>query len=231
MARPEWNKEDTYPVGWNDWSYSRWAWEFLRRNTKFQEACERLLNAPEERQRAMARSFGLLEFKYFKEPHRDGNGCFWLPEAICKVHPGKDKVINAMVRLNPGEVALVFDLNLVGKVGMSTLDAQLCNARAILEQNRQEFGIQERSSKVTKRSLFRLLRVYDGVVYSGNSVASVARELEPDNFKAINGRTSDLSASATKRVGDQLKRAIRMVEDDYILLPSRDYIQNRSKRL
>ena len=230
MARPEWNKVDTYPQDFNDWTYSRWAWEFLRRNVKFQEDCERVLHGSLEQRRTMARSFGLAEYKYFKEPHLVGDRCIWLPEAICKYKPGGDKEISTMIRLKPGEVALVFDLNLIEQVGASTLDAQLYTARTVLEEYRIQFGIKERKSKVTKRNLFKLLRVYDGVVYSENKPAVVARELYPDDFKATNGRASDLAASATQRVADQLKRAKRMVGEDYILLPSRDYIQNRSKK-
>lgn len=230
MARPEWNKEDTYPADWNDWSYSRWAWEFLRRNKKFQDKCEIVRDAQVGPQRAMARAFGLAEYKYFKEPHLEGNGCLWLSAAICKYHAAHEKETRTMLSLKPGEVALVFDLNLVGKVGLSTLNAQLYAARAILEGYRLAFGIGEDKSKVTKRNLFRLLRVYDGVVFSDNKIATVARKLDPDDFKKIDGRTTDLAASATQRVGEQLERAMRMVEMDYILLPSRDYIQNRSKR-
>ena len=230
MARPEWNKEESYPANLNDWSYSTWAWEFLRRNTKFQEGCERVLNAPVGPQRAMARSFGLAEYKYFKESHGGGSVCLWLTEAICKFNASKDNEISTTVRLKPGEVALVFDLNFIGRVGLSSLDAQLHAARSILEEYRSEFGIEETRSKVTKRSLFKLLRVYDGVVHSKKRPAEVARELYPDDFKIIDGRTSDLAASATKRVTDQLKRAKRMVESDYLLLSTRDHIQNRSKK-
>ena len=230
MARPEWNKEESYPANWNDWSYSRWAWEFLRRNTKFQEHCERLLNASAGPQRAMARSFGLAEYKHFKEPHEAGARCLWLPEYFCKFSASKDKEISAMFRLKPGEVALVFDLNLIGQVGKSALDAQLHTARSILEEYRVEFCIEEKKSKVTKHNLFKLLRVYDGIVHSGEKAAVVARRLYPEDFETVAGRSSDLAATATQRVVDQLKRATRRVESDYILLPSRGYIQNRSKK-
>ena len=122
MARPEWNKVDTYPQDFNDWTYSRWAWEFLRRNVKFQEDCERVLHGSLEQRRTMARSFGLAEYKYFKEPHLAGDRCIWLPEAICKYKPSGDKDISTMIRLKPGAVALVFDLHLIEQVGVSTLD-------------------------------------------------------------------------------------------------------------
>ena len=229
MARPDWNDLTTYPKNPESWSFSRWAWEFLRRNEKFQTACDAESNMSAQQRQTTAREFGLTEYKHFKEPHGSGAKCIWLSESICKYELGTNQGDRFELTLNRGEVALVFDLMQVKVGGLAAIDAQLYTARTTLIEFLKEIDEKPASRRVTKDGLFELLRVYDGVDHSGKSQSEVARVLYPEAFvETLNG-SDDRAEGARKKVHDQLKRARKMVASGYLALPSRDYRTDRSK--
>lgn len=230
MARPDWNDLSTYPKNPESWSFSRWAWEFLRRNEKFQAACDAESNSSALQRQTTAREFGLAEYKHFKEDHRFPTKCIWLSESICKYQLGFDKGDKVEFTLNRGEGALVFDLMQVKVGGLAAIDAQLYTARTTLIEFLEEIDEKPASRRVTKDGLFEILRVYDGVVHSGKLQSEVARVLYPDAFvETPTGQSDDRAEGARKKVHDQLKRAHKMVESGYLALPSRDYRTDRSK--
>jgi len=49
----------------NKWSYRKWAWEFLRRNTSFIAECKRVRNGTEADRQAVADQYGLKKFKMY----------------------------------------------------------------------------------------------------------------------------------------------------------------------
>ncbi len=232
MARPTWNKLETYPANPKTWSFSRWAWEFLRRNPEFQRRCDLVMNAQSGPRRGMAREFGLAEFKHYKESHAHGeNECLWLSEAICKYDAANnDRSKSVEFSLKRGEVALVFDLMQIKKVGLATIDAQLSAARAVLLEYFEKLGEIAPKKRVSKEGLLNLLRVYDAVDYENIPQVEVAKLFYPEYFKPVAGGYDDRAEYARGKINDQLKRARKMVESDYLYLPSRDYRQNRAKR-
>lgn len=230
MTRPEWNNLGSYPKLAQSWSFSHWAWEFLRRNQGFQAICDAKSDAPSNERQMAARKYGLAEYKHYKEGHGFGAKCIWLTEAICEYQLGTDQGDEVEFTLDRGEVALVFDLMQVEKGGIAAIDAQLHTARTTLIEYLQEIGAKCATTRVTKIGLFELLRIYDGVEYSCVTPTEVAKVLYPDAFTTTSKGYDDRATQARRKLHDQLARARRMVKSGYLALPSRDYRQDRAKR-
>jgi hypothetical protein len=66
--------EDQAYLGWEDWSGSRWAWEFLRRNSEYRRHCADALDeeATSSSMKASALEFGLKDLKQWDEPFDAG---------------------------------------------------------------------------------------------------------------------------------------------------------------
>ncbi len=58
--RPIGREKNEYS-GHEQWTFQRWAWEFLRRNSDFQAACKQAAGNPVDEQ-AVAEQFGLKKF-------------------------------------------------------------------------------------------------------------------------------------------------------------------------
>jgi hypothetical protein len=223
--RPRWNDVSSYPDH-TTWSFSRWAWEFLRRNVEFIAECERAMDddSPDIK-KGVANKFGLRDFKPFNQNFEWGVIPEWLnilPEVLASplvgVYPIKETV-------KPGRVVLSFDLNEMLK-NRPVLDAQLFNAQVYLQGRLAEFatlnGRAIRSPRPHKSVLFDYLRVYDARVdakVGENRI--IAMELFPDEYGIENDYAGE------RRVSTYFKRAKEFVESSYLELPAKDYIQNR----
>ena len=227
MARPEWNKPETYPGTPDDWTFSRWAWEFLRRNKNFQADSEAVKDASETDRRKMARKYGLAEYKHYKEAHVTPTSCLWVAEAIFKYKAATEDGTEVRFTLQKNEVALVFDLNHIQHVGKSALEAQLYAARSVLDEYLADFSITVPDVRVSRRGFFELLRVYDGMEVDGATLTEVARVLKPEDFG--NG-DNDKETDARKRIHDLRRRAQELVENGYRNVATRDYLQDRAKK-
>ena len=177
MARPDWTKPESYPKTPEGWSFRVWAWEFLRRNPEFQRQCDELAEASAGAKQRMARSWGLGEFKPYKEGYFSPSGCLWLSEAFREYEAAEDGDKEYRVVLKQHEVALVFDLNHVTTAGLSALDVQLEVARDILMDYMQKFGLKPVDVRIKPSGLFDALRVYDAITYGGVRPTDVAKEL------------------------------------------------------
>ena len=227
MARPDWTKPESYPKTPEAWSYRVWAWEFLRRNPEFQRQCDELAEASAGAKQRMARSWGVSEFKPYKEGYHGPHGCLWLSEAFREYEAAEDGDKEYRVVLKQHEVALVFDLNHVTTAGLSALDVQLEVARDILMDYMQKFGLKPVDVRIKPSGLFDALRVYDAITYGGVRPTDVAKELEPAAFEQDDLTRQDY---LRKMVNDDLKRGKLMIEErGYLRLVTRDYLDSRSR--
>lgn len=225
MARPDWTKPESYPKTPEGWPFRVWAWEFLRRNPEFQRQCDELAEASAGAKQRMARSWGLGEFKPYKEGYFSPSGCLWLSEAFREYEAAEDGDKEYRVVLKQHEVALVFDLNNVTTAGLSAIEAQLGAAREVLLDYLREFELKPADVRVNRRGLFEALRVYDALTYGGATPTEAAKVLDPDAFS----ERGDPDA-ARKKVNDLRQRAKSLIEEKgYLKLVSRDYIEDRSK--
>ena len=96
------------------WTYRRWAWEFLRRNSEFQKACK--LAKTDEQRQEVAAQFGLKKFKSFREAYGHppaSRPTFTLGLITSRKHLSDEGGAPQKVRtsLHPGEVMIRFDLS------------------------------------------------------------------------------------------------------------------------
>lgn len=228
LRRPDWHDEATYP-DYTKWSYSNWAWEFLRRNEQFQQCCYALEAGSLDEQLTVAKRFGLQEFKHFREHFHVGRVPEWL-----SVLPGilvratdKDKTLKER-SIPQGQVVMTFDLDEMLK-NRPTLDAQAYNAGYYLNSCLKEYaalkGKKPRSPRPQIAKLFAYLRVLDAVTYAGvddNDV--IAAVLYPGEIGVANHYTG------VGKVRDSRAASKKMVESGYLELPAKDYQKIKKKK-
>ena len=161
MARPDWTKPESYPKTPEAWPFRVWAWEFLRRNPEFQRQCDELAEASAGAKQRMARSWGLGEFKPYKEGYFSPSGCLWLSEAFREYEAAEDGDKEYRVVLKQHEVALVFDLNNVTTAGLApSVNGKRFAACGIVNQPLDKANALSLSSESSLRGLRRAARFF-----------------------------------------------------------------------
>jgi hypothetical protein len=243
MARPDWKDVDTYEIDTQEFPYRAYAWEFLRRNPDFQRESEAAFSSGLQSAREkVATKYGLRDLVSYRvgyEPFEPSP--VWLAETICEppiVHQ-KGK-LNRVPHLRPGEVALIFDLDATLGSGPAAIDAFLWNAKNLLMAERRRLisglppeeprVVRAKSPSIRKSKLFTWIRTYDAVVHMRVPQIKVARALYPEDFvpEKYTGKTK--ASAAQKRVSDDRKRAMSLVDNEYLALIPLDYLQDKSKR-
>lgn len=94
--------------------YREWAWEFLRRNDEFIQACENVNGRSDSEKEAVAKKFGLKRFKSYKEPFSgrsgrpvfdDGSVSSW-----SNIDQGRELARRVKIKRDFGEVVIRFKL-------------------------------------------------------------------------------------------------------------------------
>lgn len=124
-------------AGWETWKPRRWAWEFLRRNKKFQSACD---GETDERP-VIALDFRLREFKEHRQEYAVGKkprfaaGIRSFPKRAEFVkHIESDAtLIEEKIELLPSEVLIRFQIAPMLLAEKTSLDYQLDQARRRLK--------------------------------------------------------------------------------------------------
>jgi hypothetical protein len=162
--RPVWSDGNSYPSNRDDWSYRRWAWEFLRRNTAYQEACKKIDREPHwlasfqaegskpgrsnggmlpdlHRNAEVANKFGRCDLKSSAEEYReeeDGER-LWLSETVTQVQPWRAPGSEIRMDLESGQVAIIFDLNRCIESGQAAKSSLLAHAKEILDRELETY--------------------------------------------------------------------------------------------
>jgi hypothetical protein len=109
----------------------RWAWEFLRRNPRFQEACKAARTGDQARKQQVARDFGLTKFKDYLEGYTGVSGkprfASSVPNYWTNVGASAKESVVKRIRLNAGQVAVRFDLA-AAQPHKAALAAQTCSS-------------------------------------------------------------------------------------------------------
>lgn len=124
-------------AGWEAWKPRRWAWEFLRRNKKFQSACD---DEADDRP-IIANDFRLREFKDYRQDYAVGEkprfaaGIHSFPtraEFVKHIESNATLIEEKIDRL-PTEVLIRFQIAPTVAAEKTVLDHQLGQARRRLE--------------------------------------------------------------------------------------------------
>jgi hypothetical protein len=169
----------------NNWSYRRWAWEFLRRNTNFITACKRAQDGSEADKQNVANEFGLKQFKDYRESYIGSSGSpkFSIGSISSWSHldAKKKSARKQAVRIEFGQIVIRFDLEQAIQ-DRKAVDKQLRLAKLKLENSLDEYESQtDRKStlKEFKPSVFgKCLRALDGMA-AGMSQPKIAAQIFP----------------------------------------------------
>ena len=169
-----------YP-GYATWSKEAWAWEFLRRNEKFQERCDYIRTWPNSKLKRMwkantAHAFGLKKFKDYIEDFNSGktpNPKFSSKAVSAWAHIDANQYASQLLpsKLRPGQALIRFDLDAMGKTKKS-LQAQIDDAKnaldVLLKQRLQITKRRPKNSK-PKAPFIEVLRAYDADKFKGTA--------------------------------------------------------------
>lgn len=260
QKRPNWRDESSYPSEPAKWSYRRWAWEFLRRNPRYWEECNKINTEPDwlasfeagetvregqgtrmmdlRRNEEVARRFGRCELKSCLEAYRDeeDHERLWLSETVEQIRRWRPSGDEIRMELECGQVAIIFDLNRCIESGRSAMTPLLGHAKEILDRELVAYEKtlpQEQRSKVNRirrDKLLLWLRLYDAE-HSGAERGEMAEILYADRLKGPARDYQHRITEVRKRISADLKRAREMVERGYLGLVPLDSLQERSSRL
>lgn len=123
-------------AAYEQWSYRRWAWEYLRRNKKFREACRaasQIKEKPERilRKQEIAREFMLRRYKHCDQPYDAGRLPLFAGISTSPKPDGQAEQ-NWPLTLRHDQVALVFNLR-PSLHSKTAVDALLKGAKLILQ--------------------------------------------------------------------------------------------------
>lgn len=186
LPRPDGSDLERYK-NCDKWIYRKWAWEFLRRNPKFIEACNRVRDKGDAEKQLVAEEFELVEFKDYREayssPVSDAPR-FLLGKLTIKSNlgAGQDCKSIKQIKVAEGQVGVLFDLNDVIQ-DANALKKQLRLVDKVLRDRLATFenvvGIKAKSAKF-KPSLFpEYIRILDCLA-AGYSQSKIAQIILPE---------------------------------------------------
>ena len=218
--RPTGLELDRYK-GHENWSYRRWAWEFLRRDVDFIKACE-AVDRKEREVIAVAAEFHLSQFKHYKKGFKSKSEV--APKFSARtiqsikniegVDP-ENRTIAIRTRLQPGQVLLIFNINHECIVHGS-IKAQLRVAKKVLNDSFSAYTRnQNRGAKKENRpqmkNLVDLLRNLDAEASHETLIQGMER-LHPEKFASLE------SEEKSKEAWKLMRTARKYAKEVYLSL-------------
>lgn len=201
------------------WSYRKWAWEFLRRNSEFIAECKRVHNGSDAKKQAVAEQFGLKKFKIYSEKYNGASGTprFSMGAISSWTNLDCDNAEDRRVaiRLGHGQVLVRFDLAPVIQ-DVKALDRQLRLAEQRIKRRLAEYQkIIKKEAAIHKHKAMNFgiyIRLLD-LLNAGKSPLECARQVFPT--KVNNARTDNYLRQDVKAPIDAAKK---MAEEGYLYL-------------
>ncbi len=161
-----------YP-GYQTWTNAAWAWQFLRRNEKFQKRCDHIRSWPNSKlkrmwRRNIAHAFSLKKFKDYQEDFATGKRpnpefssdtvSFW-----ARVDESQYDSLVLPSNLRTGQALVRFDIEAMRK-SKKSLSAQISDAKnvlnALLEDHLKNTKCKTRNTKL-KAPPIEFLQAFD----------------------------------------------------------------------
>lgn len=213
--RPDGSNQERYK-NCEKWSYRRWAWEFLRRNKRFIEACERVKDGSEEQKATVAKEFGLKRFKSCNEAYggRSGRPAFDDGGIISWSNLGQHKEMSRRIKIRRDFGQVVIRFNLLPAIDNdSALDTQLDKAKQRLDErlNALRAKLHKPAPKQPKpqSDLFgRYIRLLDLRAYK-NTYVECAKVIFPEFAYLTNSELSNLVKNSIKTANGYAAKGYR----------------------
>lgn len=204
-----------------EWTYKRWAWEFLRRNPEFRNACLAAGDDPARRAQ-VATEFVLKRFKRHSEGYTSGSGrpLFLSSSVSSWICDEGEESRQPKVKIKAGQVLVRFDLS-VTTVDREAIEAQLRHASDIIRRRQKDYlaamGIAEPAKPSARPTYFlRNLRLLD--LLDGKPRVEPGRALSIVN---ANKTSRMLPAEALDKCGHQIEAARELSGNGYKHLANR----------
>lgn len=170
--RPDGLDVDRYK-NYLNWTYKRWAWEFLRRNPKYINACKKVRNGTPEQQQEVAENFGLKEFKSYTQPYKSVNSrvpkfIVGVPSIFYKKTATEDFQYRR-IKLTQSQVLIRFDFQHANDFNWS-IKSQVNRAIKVLEAN--GYTKTKSPDDITIDWFYYLIRLLDCVSKPNNTQVS-----------------------------------------------------------
>lgn len=98
----------------NKWTFHQWAWEFLRRNAQYIDACKRVRLGSEEEKQVVADRFKLKKFKDYTEAYIGATGkpkfSIGSITSSSNLNTNPKRVRNKLFKIEYGQIVIRFDL-------------------------------------------------------------------------------------------------------------------------
>lgn len=194
--------------GCKKWSNRRWAWEFLRRNTEFQKACDAAVSSSDgngDLKKDVASQFHLKKFKHYSEEYgpKESRPSFVPIFAFWSIPEGKESR-KIKLTIVEGQILIRFDIRPAAS-SKSSLNSQISRAKKILENrlmefsaktnSKPEYNFSKKSSPEAKRDWLRMI----DLTRSNHSQPEIFLKLNPNtkeekdkNGKSLHGSRDEL---------------------------------------
>lgn len=215
-SRPTGDAHDRAYRETEKWGKKRWAWEFLRRNAKFMDACFEVDKGAKSAE-AVARDFGLRYFKHCREIYK---GDVQKPPKFigslirCRARLQEEDSDRYKGILEVSEMVVVLRLEPC-LYNTSSLDAQLRAVRRVATQNLDKLvklrNTKLRKGRVTQRHQWvSYLRILDALA-NNKTHDEVALLIYEKNFNPEKKRDERVSF-----VKERIESARKMTQSGYL---------------
>lgn len=140
----------------NEWTYHQWAWEFLRRNAKYINACKRVRLGSEEEKQSVANEFGLKKYKDYTEAYIGATGkpnfSIGSITSWSNLNAEPKQVRNKAVKIEYGQIVIRFDL------GQAIQDKNALAKQLRLAEQKLSKGLAEFESQTQQKAIPREFR-------------------------------------------------------------------------
>lgn len=225
IRRPSGRSVEEY-VGFEQWTYKRWAWEFLRRNPEFQAACDKAGEDTGKRQQ-VAKRFGLKRFVRYQRQTRRPD---WAPEfdssTVSKWSWIKGREKMPALKFLAGDVVIRFRLAATA-LDDAALDAQLADAKRYMTEQRTAYltSIQAEPREAVKAAKpiyflrnLRLIDLLDGKYKPDREPGRALRLLH----ERPGAKSPMTDQEASRRFGQKISQARGLVKAGFRLLANRE---------
>lgn len=206
------------------WPDKKWAWEFLRRNEEFINACNNANSGTDEAKQDVAKDFWLKKYKCYKESYAGGTGKpnFTIASISSWVNLNSDQeecIRLRKIRIGEGQVLIRFNV-VSGTKDLRAIDKQLESAKKILDRNLKLFA--EKNKKLIKpgrpqRDRFPIyLRILDHLA-SGKKNLDCAILIHSEMAKGLEtGKNKKFDLQS--KIKDQVNAAKLLAKEGYLHL-------------
>lgn len=197
---------------YRNWSYKKWAWEFLRRNHNFQVDCLKVENGTQEEKQQVANDYGLKEFKKYTHAFKgkkSGAPTFLIGVPSIYTNKTNKESQTKRIRLSKTQIAVRFDLKYFDEYQWS-IKTQLESLASLFDKKHLE---PKSPNDIDGEKFIYLLRLLDCVSNTKNKTTHLQCYLKLNN--QTESPAIDMQALQF-RVKDHLNSAREISESRYL---------------